>query len=120
MFGICGTIFGNIVGERPSASVAAAAYEREDRVLGATRVPGGRVGGLPVRTFEAVPGVPPVSVLRFPYREERTRGGHPVGQAHTHDFLALTYFERGGGSLRLGEREWSVEAGDAYVFARAR
>jgi AraC family transcriptional activator of pobA len=27
------------------------------------------------------------------------------------------YFERGGGSLRLGEREWSVEAGDAYVVA---
>ena len=85
--------------------------------MGATWVPGGRAGGLPVRTFEAVPGVPPVSVLRFPYREERTRGGHPVGHAHTHDFLALTYFERGGGSLRLGEREWSVEAGDAYVVA---
>ena len=69
-----------------------------------------------MRTYEVVPGVPPVSVLRFPYRE-RTRGGAPVGHAHTHDFLALTYFERGGGSLRLGERDWSVEAGDAYVVA---
>jgi len=27
------------------------------------------------------------------------------------------YFERGGGSLRLGERAWPVEAGDAYVVA---
>jgi len=40
-----------------------------------------------------------------------------VGQAHTHDFLAFTYFETGGGSLRLGKRERSVEAGDAYVAA---
>ena len=111
MFGFCRTIFGNIVGEQSSASVAAANHQREDRVLDARRVPGGRGSGLPVRTFEAVPGVPPVSVLRFPLR-----GGPPM-QAHTHDFLALTYFEGGGGSLWLGEREWSVEAGDAYVIA---
>ena len=79
------------------------------------RVSGGRAGGLPVYTFEAVPRVPPVSVLRFPSREPH-RGGPPE-QAHTHDFLGLAYFERGGGSLRLGEREWSVEAGDAYIVA---
>ncbi len=60
--------------------------------------------------------MPPVSVVRFPHRRPH-RGGLQTGQAHTHDFLALTYFERGGGSLRLGEREWSVEAGDAYVVA---
>jgi AraC family transcriptional regulator, transcriptional activator of pobA len=84
--------------------------------LGTTRVPGVRGDGLPVRTYEVVPGVPPVSVLRFP-RREPPRGGPPADQAHTHDFLGLMYFERGGGSLRLGEREWSVEAGDAYVVA---
>jgi AraC family transcriptional regulator, transcriptional activator of pobA len=56
-----------------------------------------------------------VSVLRFPSREPH-RGGPPE-QAHTHDFLGLAYFERGGGSLRLGEREWSVETGDAYIVA---
>ena len=55
-------------------------------------------------------------VLRFPGREPLP-DGPPAGQAHTHDFLGLTYFERGGGSLRLGGREWSVEAGDAYVIA---
>ncbi len=60
--------------------------------------------------------MPPVSVVRFPHRKPH-RGGLQTGQAHTHDFLALTYFERSGGSLRLGEREWSVEAGDAYVVA---
>lgn len=60
--------------------------------------------------------MPPVSVMRFP-RRGRTRGGFPVGYAHTHDFLGLTYFETGAGSLRLGEREWSVRAGDAYVIA---
>ena len=58
-----------------------------------------------------------MSTMRFPYRERRTRGGQPVEQAHTHDFLALMYFESGGGLLRMGEREWSVEAGDAYIVA---
>jgi AraC family transcriptional activator of pobA len=89
---------------------------KEGRVVGTARGSGRRGGGLPVRTFEAVPGAPPVSVLRFPYGG-RIRSGQPVVQAHTHDFLALTYFEGGGGSLRLGEREWSVEVGDTYVIA---
>ena len=82
--------------------------------MGVRRVSGARGGGLSVRTFEAVPGVPAVRVLRpLPGR----RGGSPAGRAHTHDFLALRYFEGGGGSLRLGEREWRIEAGDAYVIA---
>jgi AraC family transcriptional activator of pobA len=84
--------------------------------LGARRVSGGRGDGLPVRAFEAVPGVPPVGVLRFPGRGLPS-GGHAHREAHTHDFLALMYFEKGGGSLRLGEREWQIEAGDAYVIA---
>ncbi len=84
--------------------------------LGTTRTSGRRGGGLPVRTYEAVPGVPPVRVLRFPYREP-PRSGTLVGQAHTHDFLALSYFEKGGGSLRLDNREWPVEDGDAFVIS---
>jgi AraC-like DNA-binding protein len=114
MFGFCGTIFGSIVDERPS--VAAPIHESEERVLSARRVPGGRGGGLPVRTFEAVPGVPPVRVLRYPPPGPH-RDQPPGQQAHTHDFLGLTYFEKGGGSLRLGDREWRTEAGDAYVVA---
>ena len=70
----------------------------------------------PVYTYEAVPGVPPVSVLRF-LGHELPPGGPPAGHAHSHDFLVLAYFERGGGSLRLGDREWRVETGDAYVVA---
>ena len=82
--------------------------------MGVTRVSGEWSDGLPVRAFEAVPGVPPVRVLRS---RLGPRGGPPAGQAHTHDFLTLRYFEGGGGSLRLGEREWRIEAGDAYVIA---
>ena len=37
--------------------------------------------------------------------------------AHSHDFLVLAYFERGGGGLRLGGCEWPIEDGDAYVVA---
>jgi AraC family transcriptional activator of pobA len=29
----------------------------------------------------------------------------------------LTYFERDGGSLRLGEKAWQIEAGDVYLIA---
>ena len=48
---------------------------------------------------------------------EHLPDGPPEGYAHTHDFLALAYFERNGGSVRLGDREWRIEAGDAYVIA---
>jgi hypothetical protein len=37
--------------------------------------------------------------------------------AHAHDFLVLDYFERDGGTLRLGTREWRIQAGDAYLIA---
>jgi AraC family transcriptional regulator, transcriptional activator of pobA len=72
--------------------------------------------GPPVYTLEPVPGVPPVGVLRF-LGPELPPGGPTAGHAHSHVFLVLAYFERGGGSLRLAGREWPVEAGDAYVVA---
>jgi len=88
---------------------------------------GGGGDGPPVYTYEAVPGVPPVSVARLGGREspegstdgtpDRSRDDHAQRRSHSHDFLLLFYFERGGGSLRLGEREWSVETGDAYIIA---
>ncbi len=83
--------------------------------MATTRTLGGRGGGLPIYTYEAVPGVPPVGVIRL--GRELPPDGLPEGHAHSHDFLVLAYFERGGGSLRLGAREWPVEAGDAYVIA---
>ena len=84
--------------------------------MGVTGASGRRGDGLPVRTYEVVPGVPPVRVIRFP-RREVPRGGAVSDHAHTHDFLGLTYFERGGGSMRLDNREWAVEDGDAYVIS---
>src|SRR5829696_701410 len=48
----------------------------------------------------------------------RSLGGLPPGaHSYAHDFLVLAYFERGSGSMWLGDREWQVEAGDVYVIA---
>ena len=60
---------------------------------------GRREDRLPIYTYEAVPGVPPVSVMRM----GRSSAPPPDDRAHSHDFLVLAYFERGGGSLRLGD-----------------
>lgn len=73
-----------------------------------------RTKAAPVHTYEPVPGEPPVSVARL---DRRSLEGVPSGHAHSHDFLVLAYFQRGGGSLRLGRCEWPVEPGDLYVVA---
>ena len=83
--------------------------------VGTTRMRGRRDDGPPVYTYEAVPGVPPVGATRL--GRELSPGGRPHSHAHSHDFLVLAYFERGGGSMWLGDREWRVEAGDAYIVA---
>ena len=71
----------------------------------------------PVRVYEPVPGMPPVTVVGIP-SPEPSPGDAVAGQAHSHDFLMLAYFKRGGGlMLRLGDREWPVEDGDAYVIS---
>ena len=65
--------------------------------------------------------MPPIRVLRLLGRErERALGAlEPPADcgAHSHDFLVLAYFERGGGSIGLGARQWPVAAGDAYVIS---
>ena len=75
---------------------------------------GRRDDGPAVYTYEAVPGVPPVSTIRF---GRKLPPGGPPSHAHSHDFLVLAYFERGGGSMWLGDREWQIEAGDVYLIA---
>lgn len=80
------------------------------------RILEGRGGGPPVHTYEPIPGVPPVRVFRFDGRE-MPLGDPSARYAHSHDFLGLVYFERGGGALRLDDREWPVEDGDAYVIS---
>jgi AraC family transcriptional activator of pobA len=76
---------------------------------------GRRDYGPPVYTYETVPGVPPVSIIRF--GRKLPPGGPPPSHAHSHDFLVLAYFERGGGSMWLGDREWRIKAGDVYLIA---
>jgi AraC family transcriptional regulator, transcriptional activator of pobA len=80
--------------------------------LGTTRMLGRRGDGPPVYTYEAVPGVPPVGAMKLGRGFSGVRPG-----AHSHDFLVLNYFERDGGSLRLGDQEWQIEVGDVYVIA---
>ncbi|HET8672836.1 MAG TPA: AraC family transcriptional regulator [Thermoleophilaceae bacterium] len=67
-----------------------------------------------VYPYERLPGIPPVRVTRLD--AEALRDVEP-GHSHAHHFLVLAYFDRGGGSLRIGEHEWAVHAGDAYVVA---
>jgi AraC family transcriptional activator of pobA len=123
MFVYCGTIFGlSCTGnERRCPLLPTRRRLREGIGLGRTRVLGKKGEGPPVHTFEVVPGVPPVNVLRLLGRERQLglppAGPPAAGYAHSHDFLVLAYFEQGGGSLRLGGREWPVEAGDAYVIS---
>jgi len=76
---------------------------------------GRRDDGPAVYTYEAVPGVPPVSTIRF--SRKLPSGGPPPRHAHSHDFLVLAYFEGGGGSMWLGDREWQIQTGDVYVIA---
>jgi AraC family transcriptional regulator, transcriptional activator of pobA len=80
--------------------------------LGRARERGRRGGGPPVFTYEAAPGEPLVSTLKFG-REVASSGGLPG--SHSHDFLTLAYFERDGGSLLSGDRRWELRAGDAFV-----
>ncbi len=75
-----------------------------------------RADGPPVYTYDRVPGVPPVSVLRFD-ETELLADGQVTAHAHAHDFLVLAYFERAGGAFTLGARSWSIEAGEVYLIA---
>ena len=70
-------------------------------------------GGPPIYSYEGMPGLPPVSAKRL-------RSGASdwlLHEAHSHDFLTLAYFDRDGGSMWLADREWRIEAGDAYLVA---
>ena len=73
---------------------------------------GRRGGGPPVFTFEAVPGAPLVRTWRF---APRLGASGALPGSHSHDFLALFYFERDGGSLLSGEKRWEPKSGDAFV-----
>lgn len=81
-----------------------------------THETGRRIDGAPVYTYSRAAGIPPVSVLSFPGGDWPV-GNLPGDHAHAHDFLVLAYFERGGGSVRLGRKLWSVRSGDVFIIA---
>jgi AraC family transcriptional activator of pobA len=60
----------------------------------------------------ASPGAPRIGV-------EWLDRGHAMALSgpHGHQFLAITYFERGGGLQRIGSQEWDVRAGDLFLIA---
>jgi AraC-like DNA-binding protein len=82
----------------------------------ATRLTGRRIDGAPVYEFIRTPDMPPVSVLRFS-SDQLPVAHQSSDHAHAHDFLVLAYFGHGGGSLRLDNREWPLNAGDAFLIA---
>jgi AraC family transcriptional regulator, transcriptional activator of pobA len=67
-----------------------------------------------VHRYKPAPGVAPVRITRL---DRAALEGVEPGHAHAHDFLVLAYFDRGGGRLRIGRREWPVTTGDCYVVA---
>lgn len=75
----------------------------------------GRVDDVPLYGCRRVPGRAPVAVHRFD-GDAQPAGGGPHG-AHAHEFLVLTFLERGSGSLRLDGRVWTATAGDLFVVA---
>lgn len=73
-----------------------------------------RVDGAPVYTYRPRPGAPAVSVVRV---ERGALGMASADHAHSHDFLLVAYFERGGAGLRLGSHQWQIRDGDVYLVA---
>jgi len=70
--------------------------------------------GVPVFALGPDPGVPPIGMLRH----GAPRSPQPlVGRPHAHDFVALSYFERGGGTLMLDGDAWPIRAGDLVLIA---
>ena len=71
--------------------------------------------GAPVYGFLRTAGLPPVSVARVE-GGQRPAQGWPHA-SHAHDFLVLSYVERGTGRLRVDDRTWQLATGDLLVVA---
>lgn len=66
------------------------------------------------RMFElepAAPGAPRVCIEWLDRNHEMAHSG-----PHGHQFLAIVYFEQGGGLQRIGSREWEAREGDLFVI----
>ncbi len=60
----------------------------------------------------ASPGAPRVCIEWLDRNHEMAHSG-----PHGHRFLALVYFERGGGLQRVGSQQWQAREGDLYVIS---
>jgi AraC-like DNA-binding protein len=78
-------------------------------------VRGRQVDGAPVYSYAREAGAPPVTVSRFDGGHEHA--GDLPARPHAHDFLVLSFVERGAGRLRVDARDWHVSAGDVLVVA---
>lgn len=67
-------------------------------------------------SYRRLPGLPTIGTARFT-AAVRLPGAMPGGDPHAHDFLVLSFFEVGGGSVRVNHRDVPVAAGDALVIA---
>lgn len=83
--------------------------------MATTRLVRTRPDGMPVYGWEPNPAVPPVGVV--PMAEVVDAEGPPPDHLHTHDFFLVIIFERDGGTLRFGRRDWPVRAGDVYLIS---
>ena len=80
-----------------------------------TRLLRAPAGGVPVYTYEATPGIPPVSTLRL-HGDDLAHLPVSDDHAHSHDFLVLLYCERSGGTVRLGDVITPMRAGDLHLI----
>lgn len=74
-----------------------------------------RPDGLPVYGYEPSPGLPPVGTVDL--ADAHHTQAIPPAEAHAHDFFVIVFFERDGGALRIGWRDWPIAAGDVYLVA---
>ncbi len=74
-----------------------------------------RIDGLPVYGLRHLPDLPPVDTVAL--SDAQTLGHVHLSDPHTHEFFVVAYFERDGGTLRIGSREHAVAAGDVHLLA---
>jgi len=90
-------------------------------MAGATRLRTVRADGTPVYRYEARPGMPPVSVVRFDPSAPSADGDVPPSDhRHAHDFLVLVYVERGAGSVQVEGRHRDLRDGDVFPIGPAQ
>lgn len=65
--------------------------------------------------FELEPAAPDAPRVELEWLDRDHEMAH--SGPHGHQFLALTYFERGGGRQRIGSQDWDVFAGDLFVIS---